>query len=298
MGESLIVRRPKIDSAVPSAPSGLFTSATGGTIAEYFEVDYTNNMLRKYRSHTFTSNGTFTVTAVGEANLDRNKVDYLIVAGGGSGATGSAVGAEVGSGGAGGYRSTVGRSGGNSGPQAKITVTQQNYPIVVGAGGAGWSFNAGQNGNNGSSSSAFGISTTGGGGGGRAGEAGKNGGSGGGAGRGGSTLLNGGANVGGEGFRGSVSGAGFSGAGPGGGAGGGGHMGIVSASYGAGTSVGGTGIPSTIRTGVPEYRAAGGAVSSNSGGLGGSGNGGSGGRLSSGGGGTGIVIIRYEIALN
>jgi hypothetical protein len=72
------------DSAIASSTvttdvSIFYTVATGGTTLEY---DLDN---KRYRSHTFTSNGTFEVTTVGDNIDNRNKVDYLIIAGGGAG---------------------------------------------------------------------------------------------------------------------------------------------------------------------------------------------------------------------
>lgn len=74
-------------------------SATGGTITQS----------GGYKIHTFTSNGTFTVTGNGT-------VDALVVAGGGGGAAGG--------GGGGGYQY-----------QSSFAVTEQAYSITVGAGG-------------------------------------------------------------------------------------------------------------------------------------------------------------------
>ena len=78
--------------------------ATGGTI-----TDYSTNGI-DYRAHTFTSDGTFTVTVGGD-------VEYLVVAGGGGG--GSA------GGGAGGYVTT------------SMVVSATPYPVIIGSGGNG-----------------------------------------------------------------------------------------------------------------------------------------------------------------
>ena len=67
--------------------------ATGGVIGDYVVG---NNI---YRTHTFTSSGTFNVTELGTLE---NTVDYLIVGGGGGGGGGY----EAGGGGAGGFRTT------------------------------------------------------------------------------------------------------------------------------------------------------------------------------------------------
>jgi hypothetical protein len=97
----------------------VYTAATGGTTEEYDDGG------KRYKSHTFTSSGTFTVTTVGDATDDRNKVDYLIIAGGGGGGSDRGAG-----GGAGGYRTTNGTSGGNSSAESKLTVTATSYSIT------------------------------------------------------------------------------------------------------------------------------------------------------------------------
>jgi hypothetical protein len=104
----------------------IYTAATGGTTLEYDDGG------KRYKSHTFTSDGTFTVTTVGDAAGDRNKVDYLIIAGGGGGGYGRGAG-----GGAGGFRTTVGTQGGLGDLGDKVVVTAQGYSIVVGGGGNG-----------------------------------------------------------------------------------------------------------------------------------------------------------------
>ena len=135
--------------------------ATGGTITD------TDVGGVPYRMHLFTSAGTtnFVASKGGE-------VEYLIVAGGGSGGSGRHAGA----GGAGGLVTGF------------TTITSGTYPIVVGAGGTAAPANGDSsvvNGNNGGNSVAFGLTALGGGrGGGHPGptESGASGGSGGGAG--------------------------------------------------------------------------------------------------------------------
>ncbi|MBI4894766.1 MAG: hypothetical protein HY833_03455 [Candidatus Aenigmarchaeota archaeon] len=85
--------------------------ATGGTITYYGDRTI----------HTFTSNGTFTVTSGGN-------VDYLVVAGGGGGG-GATTSRSGGGGGAGGYRNGT-----------NFAVTSQSYTITVGSGGSGGVF--------------------------------------------------------------------------------------------------------------------------------------------------------------
>ena len=292
----------------------VYTAATGGTTEEY------NLDNKRYKSHTFTSNGTFEVTTVGDATDDRNKVDYLIIAGGGGGGEGG--------GGAGGYRTTFGTQGGLGTLDPKVTVTATSYAVHIGAGGAGGLLpsNADVTGNNGSNSSvAFPTTIT------------SNGGGSGGT-QTGTTGLpqSGGSGGGGSGSSISVSGAsgtanqGHAGGNnfaqttffPAGGGGGAGSVGSAAASQTGGN--GGAGLASTIRTGSSETRAGGGGGSVSSGsdnGTGGSGGGGNGSFGStaatagtvntgsggggvkdsnsvgtSGAGGSGIVVIRYEIA--
>jgi len=254
----------------------LFTSATGGTTLEY------NLSGKRYRSHTFTSNGTFTVTTVGDNIDDRNKVDFLVLAGGGSGSN------DGGGGGAGGYQTSSGTSGANSAALPKITVNAQPYSIVVGAGGAG-----GGGGQNGSNSSALGIVSAGG------GRAVNSGGSGGGG--------NNGPGAAGTAGQGRNGGSGISGAEFLAGGGGGGASGLGGNATTSNCGNGGGGLANSLRTGSNETRAVGGGgiyfnVNGTSffcaGGGGGqpapanSGNGSSQGATAA----SGIVIIRYEIA--
>lgn len=106
-----------------------------------------------YYYHTFTSNGTFTVT--GATGII---CDYLVVAGGGGGGGGESqngYGGGGGGGGAGGYLSVQ-----------SALVTPNSYPIVIGGGGAGGASgntNTSQNGANGSNTTAFGLTAVGGG---------------------------------------------------------------------------------------------------------------------------------------
>jgi hypothetical protein len=160
-------------------------TATGGdSVTEYYQ----DGVL--YKAHIFTSVGTssFTVLDAG----DEGQVEYLVVAGGGGGGGGNTGADGGGGGGAGGYRSSVPgeTSGGLDGPLSKITVTNQAYTVVVGAGGNGGAINVA--GSNGGNSSFHTITATGGGGGARNNTAGNSGGSGGGAGGGGAAPPAGG----------------------------------------------------------------------------------------------------------
>jgi hypothetical protein len=168
-------------------------SATGGTVT-------TDD---RYKIHTFTSGGTFTVISGGE-------VDYLVVAGGGGGGNGGPSSHEAGGGGAGGLVSGTIPAlpaddylvviGGGGGPATKGTNSSINFPTLItaegggqgatggdasggngGSGGGGYHYSAGGNangsqGNNGSGGANYlGINSTfgnSGGGGGGAGAAG------------------------------------------------------------------------------------------------------------------------------
>ena len=178
--------------------NGIEASGTGGTIAN----------VGGYRIHTFTSNGTFSITPTINA-------DILVVGGGGGGAS---------SGGGGGAGGLI--------YQSNVSLTQSSYAVVIGTGGAGATirdqpgvYQAGCGTN-----SSFGtfIAVGGGGGGGRQGGAsawnpGQNGGSGGGGGRdaaGGSTTQFSSQGVG-VGYAGGGNGGGDSNQGGGGGGAGG-----------------------------------------------------------------------------
>jgi hypothetical protein len=293
-----------------------YTAATGGTTEEYDDGG------KRYRSHTFTSDDDFEVTTVGDADGDRNKVDYLIIAGGGSGSS-----AQSGGGGAGGYRTTFGTQGGLGTLDSKITVTAQTYGVIVGAGGT----NPTDNGNDSSVFSRISLGGGFGGGGQSAGSStttsGTGGSGGGGAGSNNSPAIPGADGTTNQGFAGG-SGRNESANGSGGGGGGAGELGFDSTATRVGGN-GGDGLSSIIRTGSAETRAGGGGGgidarnANGTGGLGGSGGGGDakndgssgdngtvntggggagGGRIvgstptSGGNGGSGIVIIRYEIA--
>ena len=108
---------------------------TGGT-----ESTYTSGGVN-YKTHTFTSSGTLTVTGAGD-------IEYLVVAGGGAG--GNAMG---GGGGAGGLIHNIGGAG--------LALSPQAYTIVIGTGGAGTASNVTVNG---SDTTAFSLTAIGGGG--------------------------------------------------------------------------------------------------------------------------------------
>ena len=102
-----------------------YIQATGGTVTTCGD----------FKIHTFTSDDAFCVSATGNS-AGSTSVDYLVVAGGGSG--GHFIGA---GGGAGGFR--VSNSYSTPAPTMSplsnptgITVTAQSYPVTVGAGAA------------------------------------------------------------------------------------------------------------------------------------------------------------------
>ena len=109
--------------------------ATGGVVNEYTDGS------TSYRSHTFTSSGTFSISS---GNGD---VEYLVVAGGGGGGGGFG-----GAGGAGGLKTSVPgvqNAGGTPLSAAVLYVTNgSSYTVTVGAGGAGGNTQSGRPGSN------------------------------------------------------------------------------------------------------------------------------------------------------
>ena len=123
--------------------------ATGGIIGDYLDGS------TYYRSHTFTSSGTFEVSAL--STTLPNTVDYLIVAGGGAGQTyGGDAGYELGGGGAGAFI--------RQGVSSTKPVSVQSYPVVVGGGGAGGVFKSPATGLKGTPSTFYSLTADGGGG--------------------------------------------------------------------------------------------------------------------------------------
>ena len=266
---------------------------TGGTINTY----------SGYRSHKFTSSGTFTATPL------ISQVDALMVAGGGGGG-----GDNSGGGGAGGMVVHTG-----------INVSSQGYTITIGGGGTGATVSSGDSGpyaTNGSNTTAFGYTATGGGRGGSAGGANPNSGGSGGGGAGEAASGNGASGTSGQGNAGGNEDNG--GGGGGGGKGAAGQNGNVRGSTRGG--LGGAGAQNNYETGSNQWYAAGGnggnenSVYDNPGGTNGiggasntnssvrasngatnTGSGGGGGTHSTsaspagGDGGSGIVVIRYAV---
>jgi hypothetical protein len=260
-----------------------YVAATGGTITESGD----------FKIHTFTGDGTFTVTSAGNP-VGSTTVDYLVIAGGAGG--GSSEGG--GGGGAGGYRHSFPNpaTGG-------LPVSVQAYPVSVGSGGAGPAVDAasGIRGLSGNPSSFSTITSAGGGGGGGGAGAAHNPGNAGGSGGGGAARQQvcasinppGGANQGGAGNTPSVSppqgnpggnshGEADTGRDAGGGGGGAGAAGATTSTptpTTANSGAGGAGAASSI-TGSSVTRAGGGGGGScacSTFGPGGSGGGGAGG---------------------
>lgn len=213
-------------------------------------INYANG----YWYHTFTGSGSF-------VPFNNMQVEYLIIGGGGGAAR-----FRGGGGGAGGYRcSVVGEySGGNLPAEPMMSLTANvNYPVIVGAGGAGNPNSAQGVGGNGTDSSFNSVIGTGGGGGGGSGDAntalsGVAGGSGGGGGASDNAGSSGGGLAIGVATQGFVGAGGTSGGGSldgrGGGGGGAGSAGSVGLTTGGN---GGQGIISSI-TGTAVARAGGG----------------------------------------
>jgi len=293
-----------------------FVTATGGTVT----------CCGDYKIHTFTGPGTFCVSCAGNA-CGSNRLDYMVIAGGGAGGNGGAPGGNgTGGGGAGGFRESVpSPSAWTASPLASttgITASVQSYPITVGA-GASYVPGAQPSTVPGSASIFSTITSAGGGSGGGSGNGpGGNGGSGGGAVGGSGTPY-----TGGTGNTPPVSppqgnNGGNNNPSPGYGSGGGGGATAVGGNAsGSNNGTGGNGATTSIN-GTPTVRAGGGGgggyaagspvgASGGPGGGGpggpntgpgtagttntGSGGGGSGSGVCGGGnGGSGIVIIRYK----
>jgi hypothetical protein len=301
-----------------------FISATGGTVTTSGD----------FKIHTFTGDGCFVVSSLGNPAGGGETVDYLVVAGGGAG-TGNPNANSGGGGGAGGFReskdSTL-SSPHTASPLANttgLTITATTYPITVGAGGSGALNTIGTNGSN----SVFSTITSAGGGRGGgsipigpAGGDGASGGSGGGAGGGSPVGATGGTgntpptspsqgNDGGDvgsntpdhqsGGGGGAGGVGGAGTPANGGTGGVGVSTSITGSPlaysggGGGSGFTGSGGPSPCGTGgngVIGGGSTGGAGTTNRGGGGGAAEGydGGPGNATGGAGGKGIVILRYK----
>jgi hypothetical protein len=106
-----------------------YVAATGGTVTTS----------GNFKIHTFTGDGCFVVSSVGNS-VGSNTADYLVVAGGGSGGIGNSNDGG-GGGGAGGYRESSGTASGcyTVSPLgacvAALPVSVTTYPVTVGGGG-------------------------------------------------------------------------------------------------------------------------------------------------------------------
>jgi len=293
-----------------------FIIATGGTI-----TTCSNDKI-----HTFTGPGTFTVCTAALCSAN-NQVSYMVVAGGAGGASGSG-GEGGGGGGAGGFREdkspTTPYTASPLEGAGTITVSATGYPIAVGGGGAGGTYqhpyNAAERGISGSASTFSSITSAGGGGGGPGNVPGTDAGLAGGSGGGGGSYSN----TAGAGNTPPVSPA----QGSNGGTGGPGSPGYAAGGGGGATAVGAAGGPSaagaggagatTSINGTPTAFSGGGAGGAHpagtaaAGGTGGGGAstvgdvgtagtantgggaGGAGHTNAGGAGGSGIVVIRYK----
>jgi len=141
-----------------------FTQATGGTVTESGD----------YKIHTFTGDGCFVVSQVGNGPGGTgqnpaggpNTVSYLVLAGGGGSQNGNAANGAAAGGGGGGFRE--GRDIGPSYTASPLvapglTITATTFPISVGAGGASGGGDQPNTSNNGSNSVFSTITSAGGG---------------------------------------------------------------------------------------------------------------------------------------
>ena len=149
------------ESNVGDLEAATYISATGGTITTSGD----------YKIHTFTGDGTFTVSSVGNTAGGGTGVSYVVLAGGGGGGSRNPGGGAAGAG-AGGYR-----EGKNSGDPysasplnapAGLTVSASpgSYPVTIGAGGPANSSPGNHQGGDGGQSVFSTITSAGGGGGG------------------------------------------------------------------------------------------------------------------------------------
>ena len=148
------------ESNVADLQGPTFITATGGTITTS----------GNFKIHSFTGDGCFVVSSLGNPIGGGSNVDYLVVAGGGSG--GSSNSGVSGGGGAGGYRTTFPSPGCNAG---SFPITATTFPVTVGAGGTAAPGAARNVGVPGSPSIFSTITSAGGGGGGTYGNPGPNG---------------------------------------------------------------------------------------------------------------------------
>ena len=96
-------------------------TATGGIVNDYSDP----GSGKIYRSHIFTSSGSFSVSAYGAGSPTAQAVEYLVVGAGGGG--GGGTGGAGGGGGAGAFRTGT----------LPISTSPGSYTVTIGAGGAG-----------------------------------------------------------------------------------------------------------------------------------------------------------------
>ena len=113
--------------AVNPAGGGAGGEYAGHTATGGFISDWTDPGGQNYRTHIFTTSGTFNVTEL-NGNFP-SSVDFLVVGGGGGG------GHRGGGGGAGGLRSSVDETGGGGSLESSVPIAVASYSITVGQGG-------------------------------------------------------------------------------------------------------------------------------------------------------------------
>jgi hypothetical protein len=121
-----------INEDTTTALGAQYVTATGGTVTTSGD----------FKIHTFTGDGCFVVSSVGNPAGGGTNVDYLVVAGGGGGAGAAPGSGGRGGGGAGGFRlsNSTCMPAPLTSPLAAscgITVSVTTYPVTVGAGGSG-----------------------------------------------------------------------------------------------------------------------------------------------------------------
>jgi len=116
-----------IHDSTANVQGASFIAATGGTVLT----------CGNFKTHVFTADGCFSVSAVGNP-AGSDKVEYLVVAGGGpSGDAGAGSAYGAGGGGAGGFRFASPTAGSpNPLNASSIPVTATTFPVTVGGGGS------------------------------------------------------------------------------------------------------------------------------------------------------------------
>lgn len=259
-----------------------FKTALGSQVKNYGTGSSRIKVVASSSGGSITVAGGYTthsITATGSTAFSINvgaSIDYLIVAGGGSGNQGFINAPNLGGGGGGAGGMLTG----------SMSISSGSYALNVGAGGI-FVANLQSAAANGSNSTGFGLTAIGGGGGGMQSRTGANGGSGGG---GGGNDTAGGTGTAGQGNNGGT-GSSY----PPGNAGGGGGAGSAGAVLTAGSGIANSISGSSVTYATGGTGATGGSSGAGSAGAANTGNGGGGGQQTSAGGngGSGIIIIRY-----